>query len=115
VSPDASISSGFSTGAPDVSVIKPRIRGKAFVQIRTRLDQQNYHTLLAYVAFLDEDINYVLNEVIDCVLARDKDFIQWRATHPQPAALPVTSARGRPRSATTHTARVFDLGVAGSE
>jgi hypothetical protein len=98
-----------------MSVIKPRTRGKAFVQVRTRLEQQNYHTLLAYVAFLDEDIHYVLNEVIDCVLARDKDFVQWRATHPQPAAPPVTAARGRSPSVTTPTARVFDLGVAGRE
>jgi hypothetical protein len=98
-----------------VSVIKPRTRGKAFVQIRTRLDQQNYHTLLAYGAFLDEDIHYVLNEVIDRVLARDKDFLQWRATHPQPTALPVTSSRRRSTLATTTTTRVLELGRAGRE
>jgi hypothetical protein len=66
-----------------MSVIKPRTRGKRLVKHRTRLDEENQETLYAYAAFLDESTEYVLNELIDSVLARDKEFVRWRANHPQ--------------------------------
>jgi len=66
-----------------MSVIKPRARGKRLVKHRTRLDEQNQETLYAYAAFLDEPTEYVLNELIDGVLAKDKEFTRWRADHPQ--------------------------------
>jgi hypothetical protein len=75
-----------------MSVIKPRTRGKRLVRHRTRLDQETNETLYAYAQFLGESAEYVLNQVIDTVLAKDKDFVQWRTEHPgsyvpQPAAL----------------------------
>ena len=66
-----------------MSVIKPRARGKRLVKHRTRLDEENQETLYAYAAFLDESTEYVLNELIDIVLAKDKEFVRWRADHPQ--------------------------------
>ena len=63
-------------------VIKPRTRGKQLVKHRTRLDRENTETLFAYAEFLGESTEYVLNQVIDTVLARDKEFVQWRAAHP---------------------------------
>ena len=99
-----------------MSLIKPRTRGKSFVQVRTRLEQHNYDTVYAYAAFLDEDVDYVLNEVIDRALARDKDFVRWRATHPSvvaPPALPARPPRRDPRRQSnpgmTRTARVSEL------
>ena len=56
-------------------LIKPRTRGKHLVKHRTRLDAENNETLYAYAAFLNESTEYVLNQVIDTVLARDKDFV----------------------------------------
>lgn len=35
--------------------------------------------MTAYAEFLDESTDYVLNELIDTVLAKDKDFVKWRA------------------------------------
>ena len=75
-----------------MSVIKPRTRGKRLVRHRTRLDQETNETLFAYAQFLSESPEYVLNQVIDTVLAKDKDFVAWRAEHPdsyvpRPAAL----------------------------
>ena len=66
-----------------MSLIKPRTRGKQFVRHRTRLDRENTETLYAYARFLGESTEYVLNQVIDTVLAKDKEFAQWRATHPE--------------------------------
>ena len=55
-----------------MSLIKPRTRGKHLVRHLTRLDQQNADTLHAYAAFIDEDAEYVLNQVIDVALAKTK-------------------------------------------
>ena len=74
-----------------MSVIKPRTRGKQQVLHRTRLDRENHETLYAYAQFIGESPDYVLNEVIDMVLARDKEFVTWRTEHPEsyaPAPLP---------------------------
>jgi hypothetical protein len=65
-----------------MALIKPRTRGKQLVRHRTRLDRETNETLYAYAHFLGEPTEYVLNQVIDNVLAKDKDFQQWRATHP---------------------------------
>ena len=66
-----------------MTVIKPRTRGKHVVQHWTRLDQENRETLHAYAAFIGEDAEYVLNQVIERVLGKDKDFVKWRAQHPE--------------------------------
>lgn len=62
-------------------LIKPRTRGKRMVRHITRLDHENNETLFAYAQFLGEPTDYVLNQVIDTVLARDKEFQSWRAEH----------------------------------
>ena len=64
-----------------MSLIKPRTRGKQLVKHRTRLDRENNETLYAYAQFLGESTEYVLNQVIDTVLARDKEFVKWRESH----------------------------------
>ena len=64
-------------------LIKPRTRGKHFVRQRIRLEQENYETLHAYAAFLGEPVDYLLNQLFENVLSKDKDFAQWRTQHPQ--------------------------------
>ena len=78
-----------------MSLIKPRTRGKQLVRHRTRLDRETNETLYAYAHFIGEPTEYVLNQVIDTVLAKDKDFLQWRAD----ASGVVRAARTRPRDA----------------
>jgi hypothetical protein len=77
-------------------VIKARTRGKHLVRHITRLDRESYETLFAYAVFLGEPAEYVLNQLIDTVLARDKEFLAWREAHPDSHA-PRPAAR-RPRS-----------------
>lgn len=79
-----------------MSLIKPRSRGKRLVRHRTRLDHATNATLYAYALFIGESTEYVLNQVIDTVLARDKDFLQWRVTHPD-AGVPNSTDSDRPR------------------
>jgi hypothetical protein len=64
-------------------LIKPRTRGKKYLRLVTRLEHETNETLYAYAAFLGEPVEYVLNEVIDTVLAKDKDFVAWRVNHPE--------------------------------
>ena len=75
-----------------MSVIKPRTRGKQLVRHITRLDRENNETLYAYAHFLGEPTEYVLNQLIESVLAKDKEFLAWRAEHSEsyvPAACEV--------------------------
>ncbi len=79
-------------------LIKPRTRGKQLVKHRTRLDAENNETLYAYAHFLGESTEYVLNQLVDTVLARDKDFAKWRESHAD-SFVPRRSARGGGRGA----------------
>lgn len=62
-----------------MALLKPRTRGKEMVRTITRLDRENHDTLTAYAEFLGEPTEYVLNELIDTVLAKDREFVKWRA------------------------------------
>ena len=62
-------------------VIKPRTRGKQLVRHITRLDHENNETLYAYAQFLGEPTDYVLNQLVESVLSKDKEFLAWRAEH----------------------------------
>ena len=79
-----------------MALIKPRTRGKQLVRHRTRLDHETNETLYAYANFIGESTEYVLNQVIDNFLGKDKEYLQWRATHAE-SFVPRTqaSASGR--------------------
>ena len=79
-----------------MSLIKPRTRGKQLVKHRTRLDRETNETLYAYAQFIGEPTEYVLNQVIDTVLAKDKEFLQWRDKHPDSYVPRTAGARGTP-------------------
>ena len=83
-----------------MSLIKPRTRGKQLVRHRTRLDRETNETLYAYAHFIGEPTEYVLNQVIDTVLAKDKEFLQWRTKHPQSYVPRGTGTRERAGSGT---------------
>ena len=76
--------------------IKPRIRGKQVVRRIVRLDRETNETLFAYAHFLGESTDYVLNEVIDTVLAKDKEFQAWRAVNTA-SFVPAPPASQQPR------------------
>ena len=63
-------------------VIKPRTTQKQLVRHITRLYRENNETLFAYAKFLGEPTEYVLNQLVENVLAKDKDFVAWREEHP---------------------------------
>lgn len=80
-------------------LIKPRTRGKQMVRRIVRLDRETNETLFAYAHFLGESTDYVLNELIDTVLAKDKEFLTWRRENSAsfvPPSLPSQTSRTRP-------------------
>ena len=84
-----------------MSVIKARTRGKHVVRQIARLDRESHETLFAYAAFLGEPADYVLNQLIDTVLAKDKEFLAWREAHPgshAPRPTPRHPRRSRARA-----------------
>ena len=85
-------------------LIKARTRGKQFIRLVTRLERENNETLYAYAQFLSEPAEYVLNQLIDTVLAKDKEFVTWRADHPQ-SYVPRRTPRIRKRAAARDAAR----------
>lgn len=85
-----------------MALIKPRTRGKQLVRHRTRLDRETNETLYAYAQFIGEPTEYVLNQVIDTVLARDKEFLQWRESHPGSF---VPKPQGKRRGGSRHADR----------
>ena len=88
-------------------LIKPRTRGKEFVRVITRLEHETNDTLHAYSQFLGEPIEYVLNQLIDTVLAKDKEFVAWRRDHPHACA---PRAKAAKRGHATSTVRAVAVG-----
>jgi len=89
-------------------LIKPRTRGKEFARLITRLEHETNETLHAYAQFLGEPVEYVLNQLIDTVLAKDKEFVTWRAANPQSC---VPRPRGPRKRTAASAARSFAVGA----
>jgi len=80
-------------------LIKPRTGQKDVVRHMTRLYRENNETLFAYAKFIGEPTEYVLNQLLDTVLAKDRDFQTWLAEHPgSHVPKPVDHTPARPRS-----------------
>lgn len=62
-------------------VIKARAQ-KQTVRHIGRLFRDNHEALWAYATFIDEDPDYVVNQLIETTLCRDRDFQNWRKDHP---------------------------------
>ena len=95
-------------------LIKPRTGQKDVVRHTTRLYRENNETLFAYAKFIGEPTEYVLNQLLDTVLAKDRDFHTWLAEHPgshvpkpvtAPAARRQTNTPARPAVAAVPAAQ----------
>jgi hypothetical protein len=53
-----------------------------------------------YARFIDDTVDYVLNQLIDRTLRKDRDFLAWRAAHPpvSPTEPTASAARNGSRS-----------------
>ena len=65
-----------------MSLIKPRTHRVEIVRHICRLQEPNRDAVVDYARFIDDSVDYVLNQLIDCTLLKDRDFLAWRAAHP---------------------------------
>ena len=75
-----------------MSLIKPRTNRVRTVRHISRLQEPNRDALVQYARFIGDTADYVLNQLIDTTLLKDRDFITWRAEQP-PQPAPATAGR----------------------
>lgn len=75
-------------------LIKPRAHRVRTLRLIARLQEPNRDVLLAYAVFIGESPDYVLNQLIDTTLARDREFVTWRADRDARAAESANHALG---------------------
>ncbi len=88
-------------------LIKPRSNRVKTVRHPYRLEEPNRDALMLYAQFIGDSPDYILNQLIATTIAKDREFVMWRAEQPagQPAARPVEAApkpNGRDHAGTTH-------------
>lgn len=63
-------------------LIKPRTSRVRAVRHICRLQEPNRDALVQYARFIDDTVDYVLNQLIDTTLRKDRDFLAWCAARP---------------------------------
>ena len=75
-----------------MSIIKARTNRVRTVRHICRLQEPNRDALVLYARFIGDTADYVLNQLIDTTLAKDREFVAWRAEHPDE---PIFKPNGR--------------------
>ena len=78
-------------------MIKPRANRVKSVRHICRLQEPNRDALVLYARFIGDTADYVLNQLIDSTIAKDREFVTWRAEQPADA---VQEASGRQHART---------------
>lgn len=62
-------------------LIKGRTNRVRVVRHICRLQEPNRDILVAYARFIGDTADYVLNQLVEGTLAKDREFLAWRAEH----------------------------------
>ena len=68
-----------------MSVIKARAHHVIKVDHTVRLVDANRNTLYAYATFIGDSMDYVVNQLIETTIGKDREFLPWLAEHPEAA------------------------------
>ena len=63
-------------------LIKPRTHRIKIVRHICRLQEPNRDALVLYARFIGDTADYVLNQLIETTIAKDREFVAWRAEQP---------------------------------
>jgi len=63
-------------------LIKPRTHRIKIVRHICRLQEPNRDALVLYARFIGDTADYVLNQLIETTIAKDREFMTWRAEQP---------------------------------
>ena len=81
-------------------IIKARTNRVRTVRQICRLQEPNRDTLVLYARFIGDTPDYVLNQLIETTIAKDREFVTWRTEHAGELALLATRpARREPSRA----------------
>jgi hypothetical protein len=85
-------------------LIKARANRVRIVRHICRLQEPNRDALVLYARFIGDTPDYVLNQLLATTLAKDRDFLEWRAAHPgevatSPAPRSANAARANAKPA----------------
>ena len=69
-------------------LIKARTHRIPVVRHICRLQEPNRDTLVLYARFIGDTADYVVNQLIDSTIAKDREFLAWRATQQGGATAP---------------------------
>jgi hypothetical protein len=67
-------------------IIKARPNRVRSVRHICRLQERNRDALVLYARFIGDTVDYVLNQLIETTIAKDRDFVAWRVEHPHEVA-----------------------------
>ena len=82
-------------------LIKPRTNRVRTLRHICRLQEPNRDVLIQYAQFIGDTPDYILNQLIDSTLAKDRDFLAWRTDRPAGTTQSPTSASRRNRAEQT--------------
>ncbi len=71
-------------------LIKARTNRVRTLRHICRLQQPNRDTLALYAQFIGDTQDYVLNQLIETTIAKDREFVAWRTEHPVPVTTGAT-------------------------
>jgi len=81
-------------------MIKGRPNRVKYVRHICRLQEPNRDTLVLYARCIGDTPDYVLDQLIDTTIAKDHDFLAWRAEYPDEVA---TAGKDADRTGGTST------------
>lgn len=84
-------------------IIKARPNRVRAVRHICRLQEPNRDALVLYARFIGDSVDYVLNQLIEGTLVKDRDFLTWRTEHPNEVAV-MPSRRHGPGSRSSQAA-----------
>jgi len=67
-------------------IIRARTNRARSVRHICRLREPSRDALVLYARFVGDTVDYVVNQLIETTLAKDRDFLAWRAAHPDQTA-----------------------------
>jgi hypothetical protein len=83
-------------------LIKARTHRITMVRHICRLKAPNRDVLVLYARFIGDTQDYVLNQLIETTIAKDREFVAWCAEHPATAE-PAPESRTPPGASATST------------
>jgi len=77
-------------------VIKARPNRVRSVRHICRLQEPNRDALVLYARFIGDSVDYVLNQLIETTLVKDREFLAWRQEHPDEVVTRISRPHVRP-------------------